>query len=254
MQRQLISIVMPAKDSAATIESSIFSVLAQTYKNFELLICDDGSTDSTIQIIKSFNDSRIKLIKNNIQSGAWAARNSCINEASGKYIAFLDSDDLWAPAKLETQLNFMHANNISFSYGDYHIFNSSDIAGTFKAPNSVSYVQLCRKCDIGCLTVMLNASAIDKVVMPNIKKEDYATWLKILKHEKITAYRYPGVLASYRIGDKSLSSNKLIEITRQYNVLRSIAELSFIKSALCISIYAFSGIYKHLFKYKKHEY
>ncbi|KXI28157.1 glycosyltransferase family 2 protein [Paraglaciecola hydrolytica] len=250
MQNHLISIVMPARNAQNTIEQSIQSVLQQTYSEFELLICNDGSTDSTKDIINSFKDTRIRMLNNVASLGAAAARNACLRESMGRYVAFLDSDDIWAPSKLETQLEFMLSNNVAFSYGSYNIFTERKITGTFTPPKKISFNHLCKKCDIGCLTVMIDISLTGKFEMPNICKEDYATWLSIMKNN-IIGFKYPGIHASYRTGESSLSSNKLHEIKRQFKVLRNVGKLSILRATGCVFYYTINGLYKHFIAYKR---
>lgn len=254
MESNLVSIVMPAYNAEGAIKSSINSVLAQTVKNFELLVCDDSSSDATVEIVKSFQDPRVKLITNSFNKGVAGARNSCLSESKGQYIAFLDSDDLWDPTKLETQLSFMQSQKVGFSYGSYFIFDDDlNVNGHFIPREKVSFSDICKTCDIGCLTVMIDRSMIPELSIINIAKEDYATWLTILKQHKLYAYKYPGSLAFYRKSEGSLSSNKFVELGRQFNVLRNVANLSFIEASFNLSYYIVNGLAKHYLLYKKND-
>lgn len=253
----LVSIIMPAYNSQQTIFESISSVLNQSYQEWELIICDDASQDDTKhqvwRYLQELTDKRIQLIDNHNSKGAAGARNSAIDEATGQYIAFLDADDVWLSDKLLKQVNFMEKSHVAFSYGDYLIFDKSSErpSGEFIAPNTIDFSRLCKTCDIGCLTVMLDRYQIDDVMMEYIEKEDYATWVRILKSNDFIAEKYPGILALYRLSQSSLSANKKKEIKKQYNVLRKVAKLSVVKSIISVTFYILKGIQKHYLYYRK---
>lgn len=210
----LVSIIMPCFNSEKFIGESIKSVLAQTYPQWELLICDDNSEDGSKEIIKLFQktDSRIKLISNNYSKGAPGARNSCIDEAKGRYIAFLDSDDIWLPEKLSKQIAFMLERDISFTYSYYETINEQGIdQGIIKSPRSVNITTM-KICNfIGCLTAIYDTHTIGKFYQPNIKKRnDYALWLSILnKNRNIKGYCLNEITSKYRVNNYGLSSNKI---------------------------------------------
>lgn len=243
----LISIVMPAYNSSKHIEQAIRSVQNQTYKNIELIICDDGSSDNTIDIVNKFiiDDKRIILIKNNLVKGAAGARNSCLNVAKGEYISFLDSDDYWAPEKLEVQYNYMKSNNILFSYSNYYMF-SDDMLKEIKSRPVVHFNCLTYTCDIGCLTVMLSRKLLKSQRFPYIGKEDYAFWLLLLQNGA-SAYNCNSKLAYYRKQHNSLSSNKFSEIFKQYNVLKKTSRLSNVQIYVRLISYTFNAVIKHYF-------
>ncbi len=251
----LVSVIMPVYNSADTVIESIESVFKQKYLDWELIICDDTSQDSSRTLIEEYisskDDSRIRIVDNINGKGAAGARNSAIEYAQGQYIAFLDSDDIWLDDRLNVQVSFMKMRKISFSYGDYSIFSqdSSKPIGFFCAPATVSFSQLCKTCDIGCLTVMLDRFQLGNVAVQYIGKEDYATWIDLFKKHGILAYKYPGNLAMYRLSRRSLSSNKFNEIIKQYIVLREVAGLSRIKSILNIMHYIINGLRKHYVSY-----
>lgn len=255
-KKGLVSIIMPAYNSQKTILESISSVLAQSYQEWELIICDDASQDNTkyqvCHYLQERNDPRVKLIDNHNPKGAAGARNSAIEAAIGQYISFLDADDIWLPEKLQSQVTFMEKNDSAFSYGDYFIF-SDDVeqpCGQFIAPDEVNFSRLCQTCDIGCLTVMLDRIKCADVFMEYIEKEDYATWIKIFKQNGITAQKYPTILAYYRISQSSLSSNKLQEIKKQYKVLRVVGKFSIPLAFMNLFLYILNGLMKHLVHYR----
>lgn len=249
----MISVLMPVYNAEKTLSDSISSVLNQTYTDFELIICNDGSTDRTAEIVAEFNDPRIIFISNCLNKGAAGARQCALSAAQGRFISFLDSDDVWHKDKLAVQLNFMSSNNVAFSFGDYHVFTHdvSSPVGFFKAPSTVSFDDLCRTCGIGCLTVMLDRELLGDFEMQNMPKEDYATWLSILRQGNVLAQKYPGALAYYRKSSGSLSSNKMVEISRQYNVLKNAGGLSGFKASFCLAYYIAHGLVKHLFLYRR---
>lgn len=243
---------MPCFNSAETISESIRSVLLQTHHNFELIICDDNSTDNTCELVRSFGDPRIILIINKYEKGAAGARNSALSEARGRYIAFLDSDDIWLPKKLELQTQFMLTREIFFSYGSYATFTTSqeNLLGTFIPKSSVGRNDILRSCDIGCLTVMIDRKLLhSNFLFPNSPKEDYAAWLTLIGKKVEKAYALPEVLALYRLSKNSASSNKLKEIKKQIYVLRKYGEVRPPALFLCLLSYITRGIIKRYFIY-----
>ena len=216
----LVSIITPVFNGEDTIGSTIESVLKQTLTDFEMIIVDDISTDKTIQIVKKYQkkDKRIKLFILDKKGGASAARNKALSKARGKYIAFLDGDDLWKENKLEVQVKFMQDNNYAFSYTDYEYIDMSNnkLGIMRKCPKKMSYFRMLLGDSIGCLTVMFDASKTGQIQMPNIKKRnDYALWCKILKKVKV-GYKCSGILALYRKGSCSLSSGTKVGLLKYH--------------------------------------
>lgn len=208
-QSELVSIIMPSYNTAKFITDTIQSVLNQTYQNWELLIVDDCSTDNSDEVIASFNDPRIKIFKNEKNSGAAISRNKAIAEAAGKWIAFLDSDDLWLPEKLEKQINFMRKNGYHFSYTNYveidedNILNGTMVTG----PKKVSNLAMHTFNYMGCLTVMYDCEYVGLIQIENLKKRnDYAIWVKVAKY--CPAYLLDEVLAQYRIRNSGSVMNR----------------------------------------------
>ena len=247
----LVSIVMPSYNSEKYIKDSIESVLKQTYPFWELLIVDDCSTDKTVEIIKGFKDERIRLFQNQVNSGAALSRNWALREAKGKWIAFLDSDDLWLPTKLEEQLDFMVTNGYSFSYSDYRIcFNGKWENVIHTAPNKVDFKTIKKYCYFSTITVIYDAEKVGLIQIGNIKKNnDYAMWLKIL--QIVEAYRFPKCLAYYIKHNDSISSgNKLKLIKWHYILFRNECKYSRIHSILLTVGNLFNGVWKKI-RYKK---
>ena len=199
---QLVSIIMPSYNTSYYIEESICSVLNQTYRNWELIIVDDCSPDNTDDVVRPYlSDERIRYIKNEKNSGAAVRRNRAIREANGRWIAFLDSDDLWMPEKLEKQIRFMEKNNYHFSYTNYAEIdtkgNRNGISVT--GPKKITKTGFFNYCWPGCLTVMYDAETVGLIQIADIKKNnDYAMWLKVCR--KADCYLLDEELALYRRG------------------------------------------------------
>lgn len=215
-QNELVSIIMPSYNTAPYIRETVESVLNQTYTNWELLIVDDCSTDDTDKVLADLSDDRIRIYKNEVNSGAAVSRNKALREAKGKWIAFLDSDDLWKPEKLEKQLAFMKKNNYSFSYTDYEEINAEGvkIGVHVTGPKRITKTGMFNYCWPGCLTVMYDAEKIGLIQIKNIKKNnDYAMWLKICR--KADCYLLDENLAQYRKGRKgSISTHGYFELLK----------------------------------------
>lgn len=199
---ELVSIIMPSYNTAAYIKETINSVISQTYQQWELIIVDDCSTDNTDEIVDSFlKDPRIRYMKNERNSGAAVSRNRAIREARGKWIAFLDSDDLWMSEKLEKQIAFMKRNEYSFSYTSYEEIDVDGNSTGVKVagPKKITKIGMFNYCWLGCLTVMYDAEKIGLIQIVDIKKNnDYAMWLKVCK--KADCYLLDEFLAKYRRG------------------------------------------------------
>ena len=243
-----VAIIMPSYDSEKFIVESVESVLAQTYSKWELIIVDDCSPDDSNKIITKYVDSdcRIKLIKLQKNSGPAIARNMAIETANGRYIAFLDSDDVWLPNKLEKQIKFMQDNDLAFTYSSYKLVGEdNEDLGLFITKDKISYFDMLKTCSVGCLTAIYDTEKIGKQYMPLIlKRQDYGLWLKILKLIGETR----GILeplATYRIRKNSVSSNKVKAAKYQWKIYREIEKLSFLKSLYYFAFYAYNGVTKY---------
>ena len=197
----LVSIIMPSYNTASFIEETIQSVLNQTYTNWELIIVDDCSTDNTDEVLENIKDSRIRYFKNDKNSGAAVSRNKALREAKGQWIAYLDSDDLWMPEKLEKQIHFMETNGYAFSYTNYEEIdvNGNKTGVSITGPKKITKIGMFNYCWPGCLTVMFDANKIGLIQIEDIKKNnDYAMWLKVCR--KADCFLLDETLGQYRKG------------------------------------------------------
>lgn len=234
----VVSVIMPAFNAGKFIDQAIQSVFDQSFTNWELLICDDGSVDGSKQIAESWasKDPRIIVLKNKFERGAAGARNTCLDFAQGRYIAFLDSDDVWLPGKLEKQIQFMTDKKQPFVFGYCeNMSERGDLISTTKAPASVSLRKLLFSNFIPCLTVVYDSEILGKVYQPDIRRSnDFALWLKILKeNEGLEVRCYPEVVARYRVNSYGLSANKVSGIEYFYLCLRQYAGLNKATSGFC---------------------
>ena len=247
----LVSIIMPSWNTGKFIGESIQSVLNQTYKKWELIIVDDCSTDNTDEVVASFNDKRIRYFKNDKNSGAALTRNRAIREAEGEWIAFLDSDDLWAAQKLEKQISFMKKNNYVFSYHDFvKIDEKSNALNVYvSGPDVVTKRKMYNYGYPGCLTFMYSAKNMGLIQIKDIKKNnDYAILLKLCK--KANCYLLPENLAQYRIRKKSISHDKLSKKIKSHYDLFHICDE---KPAVVAFWYACWNMFYGILKKKNYE-
>ena len=196
----LVSIITPSYNTAQFIAETIHCVLAQTYTNWELIIVDDCSKDNTDAVVAEFTDPRIRYLKNEKNSGAAASRNRALREAKGKWIAFLDSDDLWDATKLEKQIRFMEENDYHFSYTNYREVDDNGVSlGTvWTGPKKISKFLMYTFNYMGCLTVMYDRDYVGMIQIADLKKRnDYAMWVKVV--QKCPAYLLNEMLATYRV-------------------------------------------------------
>ncbi|TVV42220.1 glycosyltransferase family 2 protein [Thalassolituus sp. C2-1] len=246
----IFSIVTPIYNSSEYLCSAIDSVISQTFTDWELILIDDCSEDNSVELIGSYVsvDSRIRLIRLPENSGAAVARNKGIELASGRYIAFLDSDDLWLPNKLETQLQFMQEKNIAFSYSAYEkIDEQGQPLGLIGVPEMVNYNQLLKCCVIGCLTAIYDTHKLGKVYMPLIRKrQDLGLWLRLLKKVDY-AYGIQQPLAHYRVRSGSISSNKSNAAKFTWRLYREVEKVNFIKASYYFTHYAVRGVLRTKF-------
>ncbi len=248
----LVSVITPTYNSETYIRETIESVRQQTYPNWEMVIVDDGSTDRTISIIEEYQkeDDRIRLIALERNQGAAVARNTAMEHAQGRYIAFLDSDDRWLPKKLERQLAFMQEHDYAFTYTGYKRVQINDEGQTIEKevtmPENTTYKQLLKSCVIGCLTVMLDREKIPEIRMANIRsRQDYALWLNLTRRG-YTAYGLHEVLAAYRVRSNSISSNKIRMAKQNWIVYRQVEQLGLLKSLWYFAHYVFLKVKAYL--------
>ena len=246
MGNKLVSIITPSYNSTKYISQTIDSVINQLYENWEMLIIDDCSPDNANEIIEKYSkkDIRIKLIKLTKNSGPAIARNEGIKQAKGKYIAFLDSDDIWLPEKLEKQVNFMKNNNLAVTCSSYYtIDENNNKINTRIVKELFSYSDMLKSNYIGNLTGIYDCEKLGKVYMDNVGHEDYTLWLKIMKKVATTkAISEP--LAKYRILNNSISANKLKVLKWQWNIYRNIVRLDIFRSLYYFLCYIYFSIKK----------
>lgn len=245
----LVSIITPTWNCAAFICETIRSVQAQIYQNWEMIIADDCSTDNTWEVIAPYleADSRIKYICNTQNSGAAISRNNALKVAKGKWIAFLDSDDLWMPDKLEKQLKFMVDHNCHFSYTSYCEINeqSEETGKLISGPKHVTKAGMYAFCWPGCLTVMYNREHVGLIQIADIKKNnDYAMWLKVCK--KVDCYLLDECLAKYRRGRVgSISTHGYTTLIKwHYKLFREAEGMNPVSSFIITCVNMVCGLYK----------
>lgn len=241
--KKLVSIITPSYNSKEFIGETIESVINQTYKNWELLIVDDCSTDMTQKFLEKYvlQEKRIKLIKLEKNVGAGVARNIAIQKAQGKYIAFLDSDDLWNKEKLEKQIKFMEENKYSFTFTKFEKISEDGKKKQkiVKVPLKLTYNKNLYYNHLQTSTVIYDQEILGKFFMPKIRKrQDYGLWQSILK--KTSGYGLNENLMSYRLRKNSISSNKLELFKWQWKFYREVLELNIFQSIFylitCVSI------------------
>lgn len=207
----LVSVIMPSWNTSNFIAESIQSVIDQTYENWELIIVDDCSTDNTDEVVAKFKDKRIRYFKNEKNSGAALSRNRALREARGEWIAFLDSDDLWSPDKLEHQINFMNKHGYTLSYTEYEKIDeeSKPLRIYVSGPEKVNKHKMYNYDYIGQLTMMYSAKEFGLIQIKDIKKNnDYAIRLQLYKKSDTCAYLLKENLAKYRVRKVSISHDK----------------------------------------------
>lgn len=245
----MVSIIVPVYNAEKFIKTTIESVLNQTFTDFELLLINDCSTDSSIDVIKAFSDNRIRLINQKENLGAWAARNRGIKEAKGRFISFLDSDDLWEKEKLEKEMKFMEEKNAGFVFSGYEFSDENGIGNgaIVKVPSTISFRQALNNTTIFTSTVLIDREKIpeDLILMPHIESEDTATWWRILKAGNI-GYGLNENLVKYRRSKNSLSSNKIVALKRIWNLYRKIANLSWMEASCHFVCWAFTAVKRRL--------
>ena len=246
----LVTVIMPCYNMERFIAHSIESVIGQTFADFELLIVDDASTDKTVDVVRYYceQDDRVSLIVKAQHSGIADSRNQALAIAQGRYLAFLDADDVWHPNKLEKQLAFMQENNVAFSYSAYDLIDEDgwSLQKTIATAGNLNHDAYLRNTIIGCSTVMVDKEKVGEVTIPEFRtSEDTATWLNILR-KGFVAHAIEETLVSYRIRNKSASSNKLKASHDLWKVYRQQEKMSFFKALGYFSSYAFHAIKKRL--------
>jgi glycosyltransferase involved in cell wall biosynthesis len=245
----LVSVIMPTYNCAAFISDTIKSVQSQTYTNWEIIIVDDCSADNTKEVVDAFNDSRIRYFKNAQNSGAALSRNWAIREAKGRWIAFLDSDDLWLPNKLEHQLKFMVENNYKFTYHEYSEISEEgqELGIHVSGIHKVNKFNIYSCCWQGCLSVIYDSDAIGLIQIKDVRKNnDTAMWLRVVC--KSPCYLLKEDLARYRRRKSSITPKPIWErIWAHYPLFRIAEQMNPITAAFWTMMNVFGNGYKKLF-------
>lgn len=251
MLGELVSVIMPVYNAAEYLEEAIRSVMSQTYKNWELLVINDNSTDDSMEIANrlAMEDDRIKVYNNPVSTGYPATpRNMAVDLAKGRYIAFLDSDDVWLPGKFEHQIPFFEeSDNIGVVFSDYEKIDgrSRRTERVIRARRTTTYKKLLLGNVIGNVTAMYDVQRVGKVHFPLVRHEDYAMWLSILKRGFV-ARNTGAIMALYRVTENSVSSRKKRLLTWQWNIYRNVEHLGFVASVYYYVNYAVRGFLKSL--------
>jgi teichuronic acid biosynthesis glycosyltransferase TuaG len=245
-----ISIVTPLYNSEKFIHETIRSVVNQTFQNWELLIVDDCSTDSSVKVVSGFleKDSRIKLFKNERNCGAAVCRNIGLSNASGRFIAFIDSDDTWLPKKLEKQLCFMMDHDYEISFTDYELVNENKLSlGVIvKSVTKINYKGYLKNTIIGMSTSMIDTSKTGVFEFVNLRtRQDTYLWISLLKRG-LYAYGLNEVLVNYMVRNDSISADKVKAAKRVWYIYYNLENFGFLKSSYYFSLYAFNAIKKRL--------
>lgn len=245
----LVSIIMPAYNAEKFIKQAIISVQNQTVKNWELLVIDDCSTDSTIEIVEKIRskDSRIKLFKNKENLGSAKTRNYGFEFARGKYTALLDSDDYWYPSKLEKQIQQLEKEAADLVYCSYAIVdkNRKKCCKDFIVPNTANVQTILIKSVVSCSTALMKTEIVkEHHFEEKFYHEDYVYWLELLQ-SGVKAVGLPEVLAEYRQSDNSKASNKISCAWHRWEIYRGYLKLSFLRSMFYFVCYCMKGLEKY---------
>lgn len=249
MVNERVSVVMPVYNGAQFLDESIGSVRAQTLEDWELIVVDDCSADESERIARRHaqEDPRIKVLRTPANGGSSAARNTGLAQRSGRYVAFLDADDVWAPLKLERQLAFMRRADVAFSFTGYRKLGVGGPGGVIGARGAVSWCDMLKGNRIGCSTVMLDTRVHGKIAFPTGlgRQEDYALWLSLLRGGAL-ACGLDEPLVLYRVHESSKSARKLPSIIAQWHVYRDFEKLPPLRAAWYLGHYAVRGVLKAL--------
>ena len=252
-KEEKVSIITPVYKCEELISKTIECVIKQTYKNWEMILVDDCTPDNSAKIIKEYakKDNRIKYIKLKENSGAAIARNTALDNSTGRFIAYLDADDLWKAEKLEKQVKFMLDNNYAFTCTDYEKIDEkgNSLNKIIKIPKKVNYDLFLRNTIIQTVGVMVDTKITGKEVltMPNIRRrQDAATWCQLLKNG-YDCYEVPETLSYYRVVKNSLSSNKFKAVKMNWYWYRKIEKLPLWKTCYCFIGYAFNAVKKRIY-------
>lgn len=246
MEIPLVSIITPSFNAEKFIAQTIESVQKQTHTNWEMIIVDDCSVDNTFSIIKeiALKDKRIQYLRLEKNSGTGIARNIALSKSKGKYIAFVDSDDLWKPTKLEKQIDYLTTNQLPFTFSFYDCIDEegNSINKRVEAPRNLSYLQLFFCNYVGNLTGIYDVDYFGKIAISSTRKrQDWMMWLTILKKVK-TAQPIPESLAYYRIRENSISASKTDLLKHNFAVYRRFHSFNLLVSLVCLIGFLFTQL------------
>ena len=243
----LVSVITAAFNAESFIAETVASVQAQSLTDWEMLIADDASTDRTAEIVRALaaNDPRVRLIPLEQNGGVARARNAALAAARGRFIAFLDSDDLWLPQKLERQIAFMAAQDAAVSYTAFRRINEdgSRLGRLVEVPPRLTYAQLLKNTAIATLTGMVDTAKTGPIRMTEARRDDFILWLSILKRG-FTAHGLQEDLARYRVVTGSLSSKPERSAAWTWSVYRRTEKLGLLRAAWCMAHYGVRAILK----------
>jgi teichuronic acid biosynthesis glycosyltransferase TuaG len=244
----LVSVITPAYKAANYIDKAITSVRSQTYSHWELIVANDGSSDETERIVTRHmkDDKRVKLVQHLKRQGPAMARNSCLHEAQGRFIAFLDSDDWWLPRKLELQLGYMQRANSALTYTQFRRVDESgnNEGHLIKVPTELTYLELLGNTAIATSTAMVDRKQTGPFCMKDTHTDDLALWLQLLRGGR-TASALHEDLMRYRVLDGSWSRNKINNAIKVWGLYRDIEGLNMMRSSIFFSRYVCNALIKH---------
>lgn len=245
---ECVSIITPAYNASKYIDQTIKSVISQTYKDWELLIVDDLSTDNTCEIVEreSAKDNRIRLIRHDHNQGPAQARNSALRHASGRWIAFLDSDDLWLPTKLETQLAFHLSKKSQISFTEYRRISADNMSTgqLIKVPEILTYTDLLSNTAIATSTVLIDRNLTGTFEMKQIYYDDFGCWLQLLRPGGFAAGLQEDLMR-YRVLGGSVSRNKWRSAKEVWKTYRTVENLNILRSTWHFSHYCLNALVKY---------
>ena len=244
--KPLVSVIIPYYKNLTYFKNTYKSIIDQSYKNLEIIIIYDDKDRSELKVIKKTIKKKTKILINSQNLGAGYSRNRGIKNSKGKYIAFIDSDDIWHKNKLKIQINYMEKNNINFSHCSYNIIDEDGFKlGERKARKNLEFNRLLRSCDIGLSTVIIKKKILKKLKFPNIKtKEDFVMWLQIARNYEVIGLSQ--TLASWRKTGNSLSSNTFQKLKDGFNVYNKYMKFNSVKSILFLFILSINYLFKNL--------
>jgi teichuronic acid biosynthesis glycosyltransferase TuaG len=241
-----VTVIIPYYKKINFINECVDSVLNQTFQNFEIIMVYDDKDKSELELLEKFKnkDKRIKIIVNQENLGVGESRNKALKIANGKFIAFLDADDIWHPLKLSTQIEFMINNNFSITHTSYNIINEKNKKVGIRFAKNLKFSDLIRSCDIGLSTVIIEKKLLDNLCFPNLKtKEDYVLWLQLTK-KGYEFKAFDEFLTDWRLAKNSLSSSTFRKLIDGYNVYRKYLEQSILKSLINLLILSLNFLRK----------